>query len=110
MGDSVRVERKPLVWFYTPQAVDSGRPHDPAPYNLAISRYKMATNARAHADALAGEGYSSYVFRSGRDLYYVMAALLPTLDSAAHASSQFLITHKEGYVGIPCPIAIQPQH
>jgi len=108
MGDSVRVQRLPLQWYYSPLAVDSGKRILPAAYNVAISVYKMPTNARAHADALADEGYRAVVMQSGVGSYYVMAGCTEALDSAAHLSSEYIKRHENGFVGIPCPIAIQP--
>jgi len=105
--DSVRVQRMRMIWFYTPAAVDSGRRIDPAPYNLAVALYSMPTNARAHADAIAEEGYRAVVLKTGSDKYYVMAGLTQTLDSAARLATRYEATHRGRFIGIPCPIAIE---
>lgn len=107
MGDSVRVQRVNLNWFYTPQSVDSGKSQEPLPYNLAVALYKMPVNARAHANDLAQEGYASCVMRSGTDKYYVIAARSGSLDSIAHASSAYIATHEPPYPGLPCVVALQ---
>ena len=108
LGDSVRVKRVALKWYYTPAAIDSGRPIEPAAYNVAVSMFKMPTNAKAQADAIAAEGYRSCVMRHRSDTYYVIAGAVESLDSAARLSSRYLSTHKSGYVGLTCPVALQP--
>lgn len=107
LGDSVRVQRLPLAAFYCPGA-DSIDKCVPQCYNVAVARYKMPTNARAHADRLAGEGYRSAVLKSGASLYYVMAGLVESLDSAARLARKYDLSHAGEYIGIPCPVAIQP--
>lgn len=108
MGDSVRVKRVALKWYYTPAGVDSGKPIQPANYNVAVSMFKMPTNAKAQADAIAQEGYRSCVMLHRNDTYYVIAGAVETLDSAARLSSKYLSTHSSGYVGLSCPVALQP--
>ena len=107
LGDSVRVQRLPLAAFYCPGA-DSVKTCVPQAYNVAVALYKMPTNARAHADRLADEGYHSVVLKSGASLYYVMAGLVESLDSAARLSRRYDMSHAGEYIGIPCPVAIQP--
>lgn len=107
LGDSVRVQRLPLAAFYCP-GTDSLDKCMPQYYNVAVALYKMPTNARAHADRLAGEGYHSAVLKSGASLYYVMAGLVESLDSAARLARMYDLSHAGEYIGIPCPIAIQP--
>ena len=108
MGDSVRIKRVNLKWYYTPAAVDSGKRIEPGAYNVAVSVFKMPTNAKAQADAIAAEGYRSCVMLNNGNNYYVIAGVAESLDSAAHLSSRYLSTHNSGYVGLTCPVALQP--
>lgn len=110
LGDSVRLQRLPLQWFYSPVAVDSGKPLQPAAYNVAVGKYRMPANARAQADNLAARGLRSAVFLSKNTHYYVMAGMYNDLDSAARLSSRLLREMPEQFVGMPCPVAIQPIH
>lgn len=108
MGDSVRVKRMPIAWYYTPAQVDSGKRISPANYNVCVANYKMPANAKAHAESLAERGFRSAVMSQGQTRFFVMAGMVSTLDSAAHLSSRLLRDYPHEYVGQPCPIAIQP--
>lgn len=108
LGDSVRVQRLPLAVYYVPAQPDTASMKMPGAYNVAVAKYKMPTNARSHAESLVAEGYAAAVLKSGTSLYYVMAGLTESLDSAARLARRYDAVHKCMYIGIPCPIAIQP--
>lgn len=106
--DSVRALAAPVIWQYTPQAVDSGRRLDPAPYNLAVGKYKMLTNARGQADNLAAAGWRSCILRTGEPVYYVVAAQSSSLDSIAAEARRYAREYPRGVVALPCPVALIP--
>ena len=83
--DSVRTFVEGVVWQYTPLAVDSGARISPARYNLAVGKYTMLTNAKAHADRLAADGWRATVFRNGEPEYFVVVKISESLDTVAKA-------------------------
>lgn len=106
--DSVRVMGEHLLWQYTPETVDSGRQIMPKEYNLAVAKYSMLTNAKAHADRLAGEGWRAVLLRNGEPLYYVVVKMSASLDTIAGAAHEYARRYPGGCVAMPEPIAIVP--
>lgn len=106
--DSVRAFTEGLMWQYTPLAVDSGRKVEPAPYNLAVGKYTMLTNAKAHADRLAADGWHSHIFRTGAAVYYVVVKMSNSLDTVAHAARDYAARYPHGTVALHEPMAIIP--
>lgn len=107
--DSVRTIAAPVIWHYTPAAVDSGGRIDPAPYNLIVGKYSMPTNARAQADRLATQGYRSHVLRTGQPIYYVVAVASASLDTIASAAHDYARRFPKGIVALPQPLCLIPQ-
>lgn len=108
-GDSVRTFSEAIIWQYTPVEVDSGRKTDPAPYNLAVAKYSMLTNAKSHADNLAADGWKSCVFRNGEPVYYVVVKRSANLDSVAKAAHEYVRRYPTGTVALHEPMAIIPR-
>ncbi|MCM1005913.1 MAG: hypothetical protein NC402_06435 [Prevotella sp.] len=106
--DSIRAFTEAIIWQYTPAAVDSGRKADPAPYNLAIGKYSMLTNAKAHADRLAADGWKSYVLRNGEPVYYVIVKMSDNLDTVARAAHKYRESYPNGTISLHEPMAIIP--
>lgn len=104
--DSIRGFRESVIWQYTPAAVDSGRKAVAAHYNLAVGKYSMLTNAKAHADRLAADGWQARVFRNGEPVYYVVAKMSDNLDSIAHAGHIYSARYPKGTVALHEPMAI----
>lgn len=107
-SDSIRAFSEIVIWQYTPQRVDSGRKADPAPYNLAVGKYSMLTNAKAHADRLASDGWDSYVLRTSEPVYYVVAKMTASLDSVAAAAHSYMARYPNGTVALHEPMALIP--
>ena len=108
LTDSVRTFAEPVIWQYTPLAVDSGRKQTPAPYNLTVGKYSMLTNAKAHADRLAGDGWRSVVLRNGEPVYYVVVKMSANLDTIARAAHDYAARYPNGTVALHEPMAIVP--
>lgn len=109
LTDSVRVQSVPLMWQWSPEAVDSGKRASPKVYNLSVGTYKMLTNAKAHAGNLAAQGWKSAVMRSGAGpTYYVVIRRSDDLDSVAHDARTFTKQNPNGLVGQSVPIALRP--
>lgn len=108
--DSVRAFTEGLIWQYTPAAVDSGRKADPAAFNLAVGKYTMLTNAKAHADRLASDGWRSRIFRTGGAVYYVVVKMSNNLDTVAQAARDYVARYPHGTVALHEPMAIIPHH
>lgn len=106
--DSVRTFSEAVIWQYTPLAVDSGRKQTLAPYNLAVGKYSMLTNAKAHADRLAGDGWRSVVVRNGEPVYYVVVKMSADLDTVARAAHVYSARYPRGTVALHEPMAIIP--
>lgn len=106
--DSVRTFVEGVVWQYTPLAVDSGARISPARYNLAVGKYTMLTNAKAHADRLAAEGWRATVFRNGEPEYFVVVKISESLDTVAKAAHDFTARYPGGTVKLHEPMAITP--
>lgn len=106
--DSVRVMGERLMWQYTPAAVDSGRQLLPMEYNLAVAKYSMLTNAKAHADRLAAEGWKAVLMRTGTPSYYVVVKMSASLDTVAAAAHKYAARYPNGCVALPEPIALIP--
>lgn len=106
--DSVRTFAESVIWQYTPLAVDSGRKQSPAQYNLAVGKYSMLTNAKAHADRLAADGWGSVVLRNGEPLYYVVVKMSADLDTIARAAHEYTARYPHGVVSLHEPMAITP--
>lgn len=107
--DSVRVKSVPMMWQWSPQAVDSGRRADPKTYNLTVGTYRMLTNAKAHAENLAADGWPCVVMRSGgAPDYLVVARRSDNLDTIAASAREFAARHPAGVVGMPVAVAYRP--
>lgn len=108
-GDSVRVKSLRLVRQYIPSAADSAIVvSSPQDYNVAVAKYKMLTNARAHADRLAnGKFKLSHVLRTVDSDYYVIIYPATTLQEAAQVVKKFKDSG-EKTIGIPEPYILRP--
>lgn len=104
--DSVRVMGEHVIWQYTPEVVDSGRKINPKEYNLAVGKYSMLTNAKAHADRLASEGWHAVLLRNGEPSYYVIVKMSASLDTIASAARKYSSRYPNGCVSLPEPIAL----
>lgn len=106
--DSVRVFSKGVIWQYTPESVDAGNTISPDYYNLAVGKYTMLTNAKAHADRLAADGWRALVLRSGEPEYYVIVKQSSDLDTIAAAAHSYTKRYPQGTVSLHEPMAIHP--
>lgn len=106
--DSVRAFPEGIIWQYTPEAVDSGRKTKPASFNLAVAKYSMLANAKAHADRLAGDGWPSHIFRTGEPVYYVVVKMSDNIDTVAQAAHNYMARYPKGVVAMHEPMAIIP--
>lgn len=106
--DSVRGFKEGIIWQYTPLSVDSGRKANPGQYNLAVGKYSMLTNAKAHADRLGAEGWRTYVFRNGEPVYYVVVKISNNLDTVARVAHEYVARYPNGVVALHEPMIILP--
>lgn len=104
-GDSVRMIGVATIYQYAPDTLL--RKRVPAPYSVAVGKYKMVANAHAHADRLAASGLfpSAHVLRSGVPEYYVVLAPSDSLADAARLAHRYLEAGMKA-VGLPEPIVI----
>lgn len=78
-------------------------------YNVAVARYKMPTNVRAHAKRLK-DYYPGAIPTEGNDGYfYVVANAFDNLDQASEFIAKFLDKHKDSVVGLDDGILIIDQ-
>lgn len=68
---------------------------------VAVSAFKMPTNARAEAEALRKEGYDANAARTISDRWYVVAACFDNVDAAAKFIDEFARKHPRwAYIGL----------
>lgn len=108
--DSVRGISENVIWQYTPDTVNGGRPMNPARYNLAVGKYTMLTNARGHTDRLASEGWPAVLLRNGKPEYFVVICMTDSLDEAADAAHRYTARYPHGTVSLPEPLVIVSTH
>ena len=106
--DSVRGFKEGIIWQYTPLSVDSGHKVNAGQYNLAVGKYSMLTNAKAHADRLGADGWRTHVFRNGEPVYYVVVKISNDLDTVARAAHGYLSRYPNGVVALHEPMVILP--
>lgn len=91
---------------------DAGEPVTPERYSVAVSRYKLPTNARAQAKDLRSAGKetdtrNSFVAKGADGGYYVIAASFPEISQAAEYARKYAASHsKESIVGLEDGIII----
>ncbi len=104
-GDSVRMIGVSTVYQYSPDTLL--RMRVPAPYSVAVGKYKMIANARGHADRLVASGLfpAAHVLRSGVPEYYVVLAPSDSLADAARLARQYLESGMKA-IGLPEPFVI----
>lgn len=107
--DSIRYFTENVMWQYSPASVNEGKEVRAAHYNLAIGKYGMLTNAKAHADRLAAEGWQAVVLRNGAPTYFVIAAMSENPDSIADAAHRYRKAYPQGVVALHEPMALIPQ-
>lgn len=72
------------------------------PYSVAVSVYKMSTNARATASRLKEAGYNSVVVETTNDRWYAVAGTFPTIGEAGEFIKAFKERNpKYSYIGLP---------
>lgn len=70
-------------------------------YNVAVAKYKMPTNVRAHAEDLAKQNYVSFPVEGSDGYFYVIAASLPTMEEAVSFMKEYMKKHTpEQLVGL----------
>lgn len=105
-GETVRVVNMRIKFD------DAGDTITPGRYNVAVSRYKLPTNARAQARDMRNAGKSSDTEKSfvawGADgSFYVIAATFPEMGQAAAYAKKYAESHpKESIVGLDDGIII----
>lgn len=100
-GDTVYVMRERLR--LPDGAAVSGK------WGVAVSLFKMDTNARAAAAAIKERGFDEAMYvRASGDRYYTLSAVTATLDSAIVASRRFSEAFPDyPYIGLPgAPVII----
>lgn len=71
-------------------------------YGVAISKYRMATNANAQASDLRKGGEDPTVARDGEGNHYVLIAVAPTEGKALEAMRAYMVSNPGTYfVGLP---------
>lgn len=109
LGDAVRddaparreVDGK-ILWVRTEPLTCADDRGSVAPWNVAVAAYKMAANARSHAERLKSEGYGSLLLKNSDGMIYVVAATPGSLQEAAEFIEKFKVKHPEAiYVGLP---------
>lgn len=94
-GDSVYVSRDRL-------SIPNDGSRQPAPYSVAVSLYKMPTNARAQAETLVKKGYDAYPARTTGDRWYVVAGVFNSQAEARGFIKEFKKKNpKYTYIGLP---------
>ena len=94
-SDSILYRREPLAALEK----DTARMH---PYNVVIASYSMPTNARAHAERLAGEGFKSRVLQNGDSRYYTVVAEFDSLPGVPAFVREYVSKHpRDMYSGLP---------
>lgn len=78
-------------------------------YNVAVARYKMATNAKAQADRLTAEGYRAFQAEGTEGWHYVIAGTFDTLAAAADLATGYARKNEPAaFVGLPgAPVVIE---
>lgn len=61
------------------------------PINVAVSRFKMSTNAESGAKALQQQGFDSYAVKAYGDKWFIIGGSFDSLDSAR----EFMTTFKK---------------
>lgn len=75
---------------------------EPMPYSVAVSLYKMPTNARAQAQTLAKKGYDAFEARTTGDRWYVVAGAFRTQIEARDFIKEFRKKNPGySYIGLP---------
>ena len=70
-------------------------------YNVAVSRYKMPTNAHAQVEDLVSAGYSAFPVEGIGNAYYVIAATFDDLPETAVFVKKYRKDHSpEQFVGL----------
>lgn len=102
-GDSVYVDRQPIK-------VAEGVPGSLGNYNVAISFFKMKTNAVSSADGLCEKGYDALPVQSARERWYVVAGKFDTLTEAVKFYRKFTEENPGfNYIGLPGAPVILPK-
>lgn len=71
-------------------------------YNVAVGVYKMNTNAKAQAQALADKGYPAFAVQTTGDRWYAIAASFDTLEEARKFIADFRKKNPGyPYIGLP---------
>lgn len=79
-------------------------------YNVAVGKYKMLVNAKAHRNRMRSNGFDSFLLMTGTPVYYVVIGTFDTLEEAALMSGKFEKEHPGQFVGMTRPtIAIKAQ-
>lgn len=89
-----------------PEAKDVRLPE----YNVAVTKYRMGTNARAGAEDLRAAGYAgAMAVYSAEDSWYTIAGGFPTLDEAVAFSRRFRSDNpRHRYIGLPAsPVIVR---
>ena len=69
-------------------------------YNVAVSRYKMPTNVKAHVARLKADYPNAYPAQGSDGFFYVIADSFDNLDAAADFAGKFEAKNKNGIVGL----------
>lgn len=94
-GDSLYVSRDRL-------RLDPENPDILKAYNVAVGVYKMNTNARAQAAALAEKGYDAHAVMTTGDRWYALAGGFSSLEDAQAFIKEFKKKNPGyPYIGIP---------
>lgn len=71
-------------------------------YNVAVGVYKMNTNAKAQAEALAQQGYDAFAVETTGDRWYAIAGGFDALEDAQTFIKEFKKKHPGyPYIGLP---------
>lgn len=89
------------VYTFTEPLMADERAHLSA-FNVAVGRYKMHTNARAHASSLRESGYPAYAIRNNKEIWYTIVSGADSLQQAAEIVNEFKNRNKDMvYPGLP---------
>lgn len=69
-------------------------------YNVAVSRYKMPTNVKAHVSRLSSDYPDAYPAQGSDGYYYVIADTFDDIEVAADFAGKFEAKNKNGIVGL----------
>lgn len=94
-GDSVYVDRQRIK-------AAEGSAWELDKFNVAVSFFKMKTNAEASAAMMKDKGYKAIAAQSARERWYVVVGEFPSLQEAVDFYKEFMKKNPDyKYIGLP---------